>query len=322
MIKKILLSFLAVIIGAVVAAVYFLGPTVGAMYTGKSIYLGHDSPQRYGKAVLTLAELQGIYADSDEFARAKVEAQAAIESAESREELYETLNKAVKAAGGKHSNLITPGENARAQADIARDDRPSIKKQGDTVTVNVPAVDRTADVQAYADTIAAGVENAGCVAVDLRGNGGGDMGPMLAGLSPLLPNGDALFFHSAMGESPVTVDETSTSGGGTSLSVEARKNTGIPIAVLVDENTASSGEATMLAFKGLENAVSFGQPTAGYATANVVYDFPDGSYMMLTIAQDMDRNGTIYGDSPVEPDHIVDDAMGTAQAWLSEHGCR
>jgi C-terminal processing protease CtpA/Prc len=72
----------------------------------------------------------------------------------------------------------------------------------------------------------------------------------------------------------------------------------------------------------LENAVSFGQPTAGYASANTVYDFPDGSYLMLTIAQDMDRNGDIYGDEPVEPDHIVDDAMGSAQAWLSEHGCR
>src|SRR5699024_11307164 len=54
---------------------------------------------------------------------------------------------------------------------------------------------------------------AACVVVDLRGNGGGDMGPMLAGLSPLLPDGDALFFHSAMGDSPETVDGTSTSGG-------------------------------------------------------------------------------------------------------------
>ncbi len=43
---------------------------------------------------------------------------------------------------------------------------------------------------------------------------------------------------------------------------------------------------------------------------------------MLTVAQDMDRNGVIYGDEPVEPDHIVDDAMATAQAWLSEQGCR
>lgn len=322
MIKKILLSLFVVALAAVIAAVYFLGPTVGAMFTGRPIFLGHDSPQRYGNAVFTLPETQGIYADSDEFARAKVEAQAAIESAQSREELYEPLTKAVKAAGGKHSNLLTPGENAEVEESIATDAQPSIDKQGETVTVTVPAVNRNADVQAYADIIAAGVESAGCVAVDLRGNGGGDMGPMLAGLSPLLPDGDALFFHSAMGDSPVTVDGTSTQGGGTPLSVEAVKNTGIPIAVLVDEKTASSGEATMLAFKGVENAVSFGQPTAGFATANVVYDFPDGSSMMLTIAQDMDRNGKVYGDEPVEPVHIVDDAMATAQAWLSEQGCR
>ena len=176
--------------------------------------------------------------------------------------------------------------------------------------------------RSYADTIAAGVEDAACAVVDLRGNGGGDMGPMLAGLSPLLPDGDALFFHSAMGDSPVTVDGTSTSGGGTSLSVDAQKNTDIPIAVLVDAHTASSGEATMLAFKGLENAVSFGYPTAGYATANAVYDFPDSSSLMLTIAQDMDRNGEVYGDEPVAPDRAVDDAAAAAQAWLLQQGCR
>ncbi|MGO1573677.1 S41 family peptidase [Corynebacterium casei] len=322
MIKKILLSLFVVIIGTVLAAVYFLGPTMGAMFTGKAIFLGHDSPKRYGNAVLTLAETQGIYADSEEFARAKVEAQAAIESADSRDELYEPLKKAVKAAGGKHSNLVTPDQSAEVDESIETAEQPSIDSQGGIVTVKVPGVNRNADVQGYADTIAAGVEDATCVAVDLRGNGGGDMGPMLAGLSPLLPDGDALFFHSAMGDTPVTVDGTSTTGGGTALSVDAKKNTNIPIAVLVDEGTASSGEATMLAFKGLENAVSFGQPTAGYASANTVYDFPDDSYLMLTIAQDMDRNGDIYGDEPVEPDHIVDDAMGSAQAWLSEHGCR
>ena len=322
MIKKILLSVFVVIIAAVVATVYFLGPTMGAMLTGRPIFLGHDSPKRYGEAILTLAETQGIYADSQDFARAKVEAQAAIKTAETREELYAPLRKAVQAAGGKHSNLLTSQDNAEAEEAIAGDEQSSIDKHGDIVTVKVPAVSRKADVQSYADTIAAGVEDAACAVVDLRGNGGGDMGPMLAGLSPLLPDGDALFFHSAMGDSPVTVDGTSTSGGGTSLSVDAQKNTDIPIAVLVDAHTASSAEATMLAFKGLENAVSFGQPTAGYATANAVYDFPDSSSLMLTIAQDMDRNGEVYGDEPVEPDHVVDDAAAAAQAWLLQQGCR
>src|SRR5699024_2501707 len=103
------------------------------------------------------------------------------------------------------------------------------------------------------------------------------MGPMLSGLSPLLPDGDAMYFHSAMGDNPVTVDGTAVSGGGTAVSAEAQKNLDVPNAVRVDAGTASSGEATMVALKGLDNAVSFGQPTAGYATANAVYYFPDGS---------------------------------------------
>ena len=322
MLKKVLLSTGVIIVGALLAAVYFLGPTMGAMFTGKAIFLGNDSPKRYGNAVLTLAETQGIHADSDDFARAKVEAQAAIESAQSREDLYEPLKKAVKAAGGKHSNLVTPDQNAEIEEAIETAEQPSIESDGDIVTAKVPAVDRNADIQSYADTLAAGVEDAACVVVDLRGNGGGDMGPMLAGLSPLLPDGDAMYFHSAMGDNPVTVDGTAVSGGGTAVSVEAQKNLDVPIAVLVDAGTASSGEATMVAFKGLENAVSFGQPTAGYATANAVYDFPDGSYLMLTIAQDMDRNGEVYGDRPIAPDHVVDDELAAAQTWLSQQGCR
>src|SRR5699024_3512661 len=140
MVKKVLLSLVAVCIVAVVAAVYFLGPTLGAVFTGRAIFLGHDSPKRYGESVLTLAETQGIYADSQEFARAKVEVQAAMNTADSREDLYEPLRKAVKAAGGKHSNLITPQENVEAEAAIATDERPSIDKHGETVTVKVPSV--------------------------------------------------------------------------------------------------------------------------------------------------------------------------------------
>nr|WP_284522795.1 S41 family peptidase [Corynebacterium aquatimens] len=33
-----------------------------------------------------------------------------------------------------------------------------------------------------------------------------------------------------------------------------------PVAVLVDDQTGSSGEATMLAFRGLERSRSFGSP--------------------------------------------------------------
>ena len=161
-------------------------------------------------------------------------------------------------------------------------------------------------MQGYADTLAGGLSQArdggACGAVvDLRGNDGGDMGPMLAGLSPVIPDGTAMEFVYSGRTMAVTVDGNSVSGGGTPLTTDGGK-WDAPTAVLVDEETASSGEATMLVFRGLDNSRSFGVPTAGFASANTVYDFPDGSELMLTIAKDRDREGQTYAEEPIEPD--------------------
>lgn len=89
----------------------------------------------------------------------------------------------------------------------------------------------------------------------------------------------------------------------------------------MDSDTASSGEATLLSFRGLENSRSFGQPSAGYASANIVIDLSDGAGLMLTTAKDRDRTGTEYMDDPIAPDVTTDDALGAALSWLAERGC-
>lgn len=47
----------------------------------------------------------------------------------------------------------------------------------------------------------------------------------------------------------------------------------LPIAILTDEWTASSGEAVLLAFRGMENVRTFGAANAGYAGVNMVTPF-------------------------------------------------
>ena len=145
------------------------------------------------------------------------------------------------------------------------------------------------------------------------------MGPMLAGVSPLLPDGTALEFVSNAYSSPVTIEGNGVRGGGSPTTTSGGK-WDAPVAVLVDGDTASSAEATMLAFRGLDNSRSFGAPTAGYASANMVYDFPDGSALMLTIAKDKARTGEIFSEDPIQPDGPGDE--DAALAWLAEeHGC-
>ena len=334
--RRILTVIGALFIAAVLvaaAATYFYGPAVSAMTTGTARFLGTDSPKRYTATVLQLAE-QGIYSDSEEFASASAHAKEVAKDADSVDDVREALDDAIHAAGGKHSRLFSPEqvEQRAANADAAGSAAgagPAVDVKGGVAVATVPGVTRHADVQGYADTLADGLAQArdggACGAVvDLRGNDGGDMGPMLAGLSPVIPDGTAMEFVYSGRTSPVTIDGNSATGGGTPLSTDGGK-WDAPTAVLVDGETASSGEATMLAFRGLDNSRSFGTPTAGFASANTVYDFPDGSELMLTIAKDRDRDGQTYAEDPIEPDtktELGDAALAAAQKWLrDEHGC-
>lgn len=263
---------------AAATALYVYGPTVTAMYTGNARFFGTDSPKRYTSTVLDLAG-QGIYADSAEFAEASAAAREEAKHAETLEDIRPALDKAVQAAGGKHSKMLAPATGD--DDEVAEAEAASVAVRDGVAVATVPGVDRHADIQAYADTLTSGLiqarDDGACGAiVDLRGNYGGDMGPMLAGLSPLLPDGEVLEFVTAGGSMPVSVNGNAVNGGGSALETAGGK-WDAPTAVLVDEYTASSGEATMLSFRGLERSRSFGEPTAGYASANMVYDFPTGA---------------------------------------------
>jgi len=322
--KKVLTTIAAVfgvLLIAAGAVAYVYGPTVTAMFTGTAKFMGTDTPKRYTSTVLDLAE-QGIYADSPEFSEASTKAREAAKQADSLDDIRPLLNDAVQAAGGKHSRLIDPDveqEYAELESKPA-----AVERNGDIAWATVPGVGRHDDGQHYADTLAKGLtaarDSGACGAVvDLRGNDGGDMGPMLAGVSPLLPDGTALEFVSNAYSSPVTIEGNGVRGGGSPTTTSGGK-WDAPVAVLVDGDTASSAEATMLAFRGLDNSRSFGAPTAGYASANMVYDFPDGSALMLTIAKDKARTGEIFSEDPIQPDEPGDE--DAALGWLAqEHGC-
>jgi carboxyl-terminal processing protease len=88
--------------------------------------------------------------------------------------------------------------------------------------------------------------------------------------------------------------------------------------VLSDNRIASSGEATLIAFRLRPNTRSFGQPTCGLSTANGTYQLSDGATLVLTTALMADRAKTPFGDS-IPPDEVIGDANQTIQRaieWL------
>jgi hypothetical protein len=109
--------------------------------------------------------------------------------------------------------------------------------------------------------------------VDLRGNGGGNMWSMVAGLGPVLGEGLVGYFIDPLGQRiPWEYRHPSSFNGGTAVVTVTSPYTlrrPMPrVAVLTDVRIASSGEATAIAFRGRPNTRSFGEPTCGLSTAN------------------------------------------------------
>ncbi|MCS5480868.1 S41 family peptidase [Corynebacterium sp. YIM 101645] len=131
------------------------------------------------------------------------------------DEIHDERNAALIAAGGKHSRLLSPEEMSDYLATSAEQPTVTVDKRATLATV--PAHRPEDDSQVYAGTLAHGIdqvvgEGACGVVVDLRGNTGGDTGPMLAGLSGLLPDGPALSFVDRHSEQPVMIEGAACAG--------------------------------------------------------------------------------------------------------------
>ena len=176
--------------------------------------------------------------------------------------------------------------------------------------------------------------------VDLRQNPGGNMWPMLAGVGPLL--GDSLIGSFVVSGEPMTpwryVRGRAWAGSDTVPSWASRgtqppyemKRRYVPVALLVGKQTASSGEATLIAFLGRPNVRTFGDSTAGFASVNNGYQLPDSANMVITIGFSRDRTGRQYRlrltpDELVAAasDSLVDAPLNRAVSWLGrQESCR
>jgi len=161
--------------------------------------------------------------------------------------------------------------------------------------------------------------------VDLRNNGGGNMWPMVAGLGPILGDGTAGAFVDPDGAIVWWGYEANASvyGGRPSVTVSNpyRPYMANPrVAVLTNCWVASSGEATVIAFRARPDARSFGTPTYGLSTANRTFTLTGGGNLGLCVSTMADRTGRVYG-SAVAPDEVIADPVETVRRaieWLRQ----
>jgi carboxyl-terminal processing protease len=251
---------------------------------------------------------------------------------------YDAIRGALERIGDNHSFFRPPGGQ---QQSPSSDDPVTELIRTEVGYVEVPAFSgggpAADDLAALYHALIEEVDTLGVCrwVIDLRGNTGGNMWPMLAGVGPILGEGNPGFF--VYPDSVVTTWFYEMGGAGieatTLVSVEdpyELQGPAPPVAVLTDSLTASSGEAVAVAFRGRADTRSFGSATFGVSTANAVFVLSDGAVIFLTVATLADRDGTLYGGK-LEPDSAVagsktgdratDAALDAAVGWLEGLAC-
>ncbi len=142
--------------------------------------------------------------------------------------------------------------------------------------------------------------------LDLRYNGGGNMNPMLSGLSALLGSGN---IGGSSDKSGLTIQQYEIKNnqfidsGRNVIDIDNPVTEVITdkVAVLLSKYTASSGEVVAVAFKGREQTIFFGERTSGKTTVTGFDRINDDILMLISKAFYRDRLDNIY-ENGVEPD--------------------
>ena len=159
--------------------------------------------------------------------------------------------------------------------------------------------------------------------VDLRGNFGGNMWPMLAAIGPILGEGILGYFvfpdnsfYPWSHKNGKVYDENGV--WAQSTNTYHLKSPDPYVAILTDNFTASSGEAVAIAFKGRDKTKFFGSQTFEVSTSNRSHTLSDSSRIILTESVLADRNKTKYG-SCVYPDVKCQEkeTLGKAINWIT-----
>lgn len=253
---------------------------------------------------------------------------------------YPAIRHALDLVGDRHSFLLTPEEvvervtcvNAPPYVRVAPDPSGTAPPVGYVRVGSAVCPGSSELATAYQREIER-IDTAGVCGwiVDLRGNGGGNISPMIGGVGPIVGEGVLGYFVGPDSAKPWAYRNGSVLiGGNTAATVTdpyELRDASPPVVVLVNGVTASAAEATYLSFVGRPNTHTIGGWTAGYSTANTAFLLSDSAVLAVTTAVMADRTGQTYGgyivpervtggDGTLNPD--TDRAYRYALEWLAE----
>ena len=299
--------------------------------------------RRYLTDVLDVMQERALVRDQVDWPSLRQKVFAAAQGTQAVEETHAAIQYALTLLGDPHSSFMP----ATPSVDKGKDDVPAEPRVPEFESTLLQARFGYLDLPGFPGGVGAelanayatrlqgtieGLEAAGACGwiIDLRSGAGGNMWPVLAGLGPLLGDGEVGRCATPSGETGSWWYRDGKAGVAETIKAATAKaaihlqDPAPPIAVLISEQTASSGEAIAIALSGRSNGRTFGEQTAGLATANGGVALPDGSLLVLTLCAMEDRNGNRFPDG-IAPEVAVEPAAAVAAAtqWLATtEACR
>jgi carboxyl-terminal processing protease len=278
--------------------------------------------REYLEYALGLMEAQALNRDKVDWAEVRATAYRNAAGAQHTRDTYRAIVGALASLNDSHSRFLPPMSELPAELGMVNWARPepASKRLGERVayvavpSFSGPGADQFAGLILDLVFEVDGPEVCGWI-VDVRGNTGGNMWPMLQGLSPILGEGVPGYFVPPEGEWTAWRIERRLVAGRKLVRGQGA------VAILHDRQTASSGEAVVVAFRGRSETRSFGQRTGGLSTANRTIAMPDGATLLLTVSEFADRDRNVYGKA-IDPDEYVfegvpkEQLVEVAKEWL------
>lgn len=302
---------------------------------------GYLQVHQLAEEIEALIRKHGLYKDSVDWNKVHQVAKTISNGrseATTRQQIIDYFTETLREAGDKHSFFITAASTQSGKKKDKRKSNPSVKYLGSGIAVvTIPYCfhDKPAEDVQFANNILDQIRKvdtrydvSGWI-VDLRGNVGGNMWPMLAGLNALIKDGTAGYFINPASNAEQAWPSVSGALVLPKATVSSYKvrSENHNIAVLIDSLTASSGEMTAISLLGLPGVKVFGQPSAGYTTANTTYFLSDGTMFNLATSLVADRNKKVYREKiipeiilPLNSRNHFNEGLQQTKQWLTRFG--
>lgn len=143
--------------------------------------------------------------------------------------------------------------------------------------------------------------------IDIRENGGGNLAVASDIIDELLPEGVIVYTEDKNGKKEYILSDAN--------------ELGMPMAVLVNENTASAAEILTAALQDSGKGTIIGTKTFGKGVVQIVHGLDDGSGLKLTISEYFSPKGRKINGEGVQPDidiELNEDAEGIGPDYINE----